>query len=66
MTVIVAYAPTENATEDDKDIYYNHLRAAIEDVPLHNFLAVLTDANARLGPADALFAYDKETSGNRK
>ena len=66
MTVIVAYAPTENATEDDKDIYYNHLRAAIEDVPLHNFLAVLTDANARLGPADALFAYDKETNRNGK
>ena len=64
MTVIVAYAPTEAAEEEDKVAYYNQLRTAIEGVAPHDFLAVLTDANAQIGPDDALFTYNNKTNEN--
>lgn len=52
MTVLVAYAPIEATEAECKDTFYSQLRIAIESVAPHNFLAVFTDANARLGPDD--------------
>ena len=49
-----------------KDTYYNQLRSAIAGVPLHDFLAILTDANARLGPENVLFSYNASTNDNDK
>ena len=66
MTVIVAYAPTECAEDTAKDKYFGKLRSTLDSVPLHDFLAVLTDAIARFGPEDALFTYNKVTNSNGK
>ena len=66
MTIIVAYAPTEAANDQAKDTYFNQLRTAIESVPHHDFLAILTDANARLGLDNVLFSYSKTTNDNGK
>ena len=64
MTVIVAYAPTESADDTTKDEYFGKLRTALDSVPLHDFLAVLTDANARFGPDDAQNTYNEVTNSN--
>ena len=50
LTVIVCYAPTNTAEEEDKDDFYRQLQAAVETVPAHDMLLVLGDMNARTGP----------------
>ena len=64
MTVIVSYTPTEFANDTTKDDYFGKLRATLDSVPQHDFLAVLTDVNARFGPDDALYTYNKITNSN--
>ena len=64
LTVIVAYAPCEYADNIDKNYFYNKLRGTIESVPRHNFLVVLGDFNARLGPDDVFFTHNKQTNDN--
>ena len=64
MTIVVAYAPTEEAEETVKDTYFGQLRSTLEAVPAHNFLAILTDANARFGRDDVLFTYNPSTNDN--
>ena len=64
MTIIVAYAPTEIAKEKEKDAYSYQQRSAIKSVPLHDFLAILTDANARLGLDKVLHSYNPTTNDN--
>ena len=46
--------------------YYDELSDIIRGVPAHNFLAVLGDFNARLGPEDAPFTLHDETNRNGK
>jgi hypothetical protein len=45
----VAYAPINDATEEDKDQFYSTLQAAIDDIPGHDVLLLLGDFNARVG-----------------
>jgi hypothetical protein len=49
MSVIVAYAPTEDADDDVKEEYYNQLEAISAAVPPHDICILLTDANATIG-----------------
>ena len=49
LTVIVCYAPTEEAEEDMKDGFYEQLQAAVEDVKMHDMLLIIGDFNARTG-----------------
>ena len=49
LTVIVSYAPTEDAEEADKDIFYDQLQAVTDEVPTHDLLMALEDLNARSG-----------------
>ena len=49
LTVLVCYAPTEDAEEELKDRFYDQLQAAIEDVPAHDMLLITGDLNARTG-----------------
>ncbi|KAJ8362609.1 hypothetical protein AAFF_G00367560 [Aldrovandia affinis] len=44
--------------------FYDDLRTAIHHVPAHNFLIILGDFNARLGPEDAPFTYHTNTNRN--
>ena len=49
LTVVVSYAPTEEAEEEKKDDFYDQLQTAIEDVPTHDMLLIIGDLNARTG-----------------
>ena len=65
-TVIVTYSPTNASPTEEVETFYEELRAVISDVPAHNFLAVLGDLNARLGPEDVPFSMHSETNRNGK
>ena len=62
--VIAVYSPTNSAPENEVEDFYNILRDAIQRKPAHNFLIVLGDFNARLGPEDALHTYHSSTNRN--
>ena len=61
-TVIVFYAPTNCADEEVIQEFYKDLRTALQQVPAHNFLACLGDANARIGPEHVPHPFHKETN----
>ena len=61
---MVAYAPTLQATSEEKERFYSDLRQAVKAVPAHNFLTILCDFNARLGHEDAAFTDHQETNDN--
>ena len=65
-TVIVVYAPTNCASEEIVEEFYEDLRNSISDVPAHNFLIVMGDFNARLGPDEASYTFHDETNRNGK
>lgn len=50
LSVIVAYAPTENSDDVTKDTFYDQLADTIHSVPPHDELLVLGDMNANPGP----------------
>ena len=49
VTLISVYAPTQTATPDTKDIFYENLAAIIGDIKSKEELVVLGDFNARVG-----------------
>ena len=63
-SVIVVYSPTNVASAEEVEKFYEDLATAIRDVPAHNFLAILGDFNARIGPEDAPFPYHDSTNRN--
>ncbi|KAJ8385190.1 hypothetical protein AAFF_G00191620 [Aldrovandia affinis] len=58
------YSPTNVALIEEVERFYDDLRTAIHHVPAHNFLIILGDFNARLGPEDAPFTYHTNTNRN--
>ena len=62
--VIAVYSRTNCAPENEFEEFYNILGDAIQRKPAHNFLIVLGDFNARLGPEDALHTYHSSTNRN--
>jgi len=49
MTVIVTYAPTENASDEEKDMFYDQLTSSVSQVTPQDILIVLGDMNAVTG-----------------
>ena len=49
VTVFVAYAPTETQNASNKHVFWTTLDRAVEEVPRHEQLFVLMDANPRTG-----------------
>lgn len=49
MTIIQCYAPTNEAEEETKDIFYQQLQKIINDVPTHDLLILMGDLNAKVG-----------------
>ena len=75
LSVVVCYAPTEEAEEEIKNEFYEQLQAIIENIPAHDMLLVLGDMNARTGSIntnrerimgkEGLSAYPMNDNGER-
>ena len=65
-TIMVVYSPTNVAPIEEVEKFYGDLGTAVRDVPAHNFLAILGDFNARLGPEEAPVTYHNTTNRNGK
>ena len=63
-TIICAYSPTNDAPEGEIDQFYTDLRSVTDNIPLHNFFILAGDMNAKLGPSDVKFSFDKLTNRN--
>lgn len=49
MSLVSIYAPTEDADEEDKDIFYDSLEELTTQLPKYDLRIVLGDANAKIG-----------------
>jgi endonuclease/exonuclease/phosphatase family metal-dependent hydrolase len=58
ITLISAYAPTEDKTEETKEQFYNNLQSIVDKVPKSDITIILGDVNAKLGKEPA---YNKIT-----
>jgi len=47
--LINAYAPTEVASDNDKDIFYNELERLFDRIPKYNSKIMLRDINSEVG-----------------
>ena len=48
-TVIQCYAPTEQATEEEKHLFYSKLQDELDKTPRHDILLLMGDFNAKVG-----------------
>ena len=63
-TVVVAYSPTNCAEESIVEDFYMKLGDTLRDIPAHNFLGILADFNARIGPEVAPHVFHDYTNRN--
>ena len=63
-TVLCIYCPTNSSSENDVNSFYETLSSTIEQIPLHNFLVICGDFNAKLGPDKVKFTYNHATNRN--
>jgi hypothetical protein len=55
LSVVCAYAPTNDAEEDEKDDFYEALEECYSNLPGHDMKIVIGDLNAKVGREKALF-----------
>ena len=55
VTVVQAYAPTEDKTDEEKEEFYESLRAVVENVRQHDMLILMGDFNAKVGREDGIW-----------
>ena len=55
VTVVQAYAPTEDKTDEQKEEFYESLRAVVENVRQHDMLILMGDFNAKVGQEDVIW-----------
>ncbi|XP_048487060.1 uncharacterized protein LOC105395445 [Plutella xylostella] len=53
ITIVNAYAPTESASEEAKDIFYDELESVYDQIPEYDTKVVLGDMNAMIGKEEA-------------
>ena len=58
------YSPTNVAPTEVAEKFFKDLATAVRGVPAHNFLAILGDFNASLGPEETPFPYHESTNRN--
>ena len=49
LSFIVCYAPTEDAEEEQKDTFYDELKASVDETPSHDVLLITGDLNTKVG-----------------
>ena len=49
LTVIQTYAPTNDATDEEKDEFYNQLQYSVSSCNSHDMIVVMGDLNAKVG-----------------
>ena len=54
-TIISAYAPTMDAEEDVKEVFYSQLDQILSNIPKYDKIILLGDFNARVGNNSALW-----------
>ena len=64
LTLICVCSPHNESPEDEVDKFYSYLRSVLDSVPPHNFLSVMGDFNARLGPDSVNFTFNEDTNRN--
>ena len=70
ISIICAYAPTNEATDEEKEIFYEQLDKAYGTLPVHDMKLVLGDFNAQVGREDIFMgtigkqSYHAETNEN--
>ena len=64
LTVICVYSPHNESPEAEVDSFYSDLRSVMENIPPHNFLAIMGDLNAKLGPDSVNFTFNDHTNRN--
>ncbi|CAG4962688.1 unnamed protein product [Colias eurytheme] len=52
ISIVNVYAPTEDADEDTKDKFYDHLESVYEQLPGYDAKIVVGDFNAKIGRED--------------
>jgi exonuclease III len=52
-TVVKAYAPTESATEEQKEQFYEDVNRRCDQITKHDALLILGDFNAKIGKEPA-------------
>jgi len=62
ITLINAYAPTEDKTEEVKEQFYDDLQYTVDKVPKSDLITILGDVNAKLGKESA---YQKITGKHK-
>ncbi|XP_029633813.1 craniofacial development protein 2-like [Octopus sinensis] len=63
-TLVCVYSPHNSSVADEIENFYATLRSTIEQVPLHNFLVIAGDLNARLGSDETKFTFNSKTNRN--
>ncbi|XP_029633834.1 craniofacial development protein 2-like [Octopus sinensis] len=63
-TLVCVYSPHNSSVADEIENFYTTLRSTIEQVPLHNFLVIAGDLNARLGSDETKFTFNSKTNRN--
>ncbi|KAJ8386425.1 hypothetical protein AAFF_G00170220 [Aldrovandia affinis] len=48
VTIVQVYAPTEVASEEEKDIFYTQLQGVLEEIPSYDIKLLIGDFNAKL------------------
>ncbi|KAK2702519.1 hypothetical protein QYM36_018871 [Artemia franciscana] len=49
LSIVECYAPTNEASTEDKQNFYNELVGVLKDIPRHDVLCLLGDLNAKIG-----------------
>ena len=60
------YSPTNSTSLEEIEDFYTTLCNTIEQVPLHNFLVIAGDLNAKLGSDEGRFSFNSKTNRNRE